>query len=124
MPRGNTQPSLLRMLQSRFLTQIKTYNKAHTELNNLLELMNEDGSTFDRGELYEKLKAKERLTRGIVRGSAQMLIIISNPAQAKDNDAINDLEYDSGLQGINRSKPKARASDMSKAFLDQYYDRG
>ena len=122
MARGNTQPSLLRMMQSRFLSQIKQANAAREELE-AYESTLDKYTPKNEDPHWVALRAKERLTRGIVRGSAQMLIIVSNPAEAKDNDAIGDLEYDSGLKGVERSKPRPKASEFSKAFLDRYYGR-
>lgn len=120
--RRNTQPSLLRMMQARFLSQIKAYKKAKAELDALEERADNESVDTALIKEIEAAKHKERLTRGIVRGSAQMLIIVATPHEAKDNNAINDLEIDSGMPG-KRSKPRARASEMSKAFLDQYYGR-
>lgn len=122
MARSNTQPSLLRMMQARFLSQIKQANTARQELIDYEESLDRH-SPKNEDPTWQKLKAKERLTRGIVRGAAQMLIIVATPHEAKDNNAINDLEYDSGLKGVERSKPKPKASDFSKAFLDKYYGR-
>lgn len=109
------------MMQSRFLAQIKSYKKTKAELDELVERFNENEEP-GMAEQIERLKAKERLLRGVVRGAAQMLIIISNPAEAKDNDAINDLEIDSGMPG-KRSRPKPGVSPTITNFLDRYNGR-
>lgn len=121
MPSRNTQPSLLRMMQARFLSQIKTYKQAKADLDEY-EAKLDQYTPKNEDPKWLKLRDKERLLRGIVRGSAQMLIIVATPHEAKDNNAINDLEVDSGMPGT-RSKPKARASEFAKAFLDRYYGR-
>lgn len=121
--RRNTQPSLLRMMQSRFMSQVKAYNKAKRELDKLQEQADEISPDTAMIKDIEAAERKERLLRGMVRGAAQMLIIVSTPHEAKDNNAINDLEFDSGVLGVKRSKPKAKASDFSHAFLNKYYGR-
>lgn len=109
---GNTQPSILRMLQARMKSAVKQYVAALDQMNALAE--GEDG------DAYDKARDRERLLRGVVRGSAQMYIAVANPAQANSKDAINDLEVDYGFPG-QRSRPRAKASDTVSKFLDEYY---
>jgi len=107
-----TQPSILRMLQARMKSSVKQYVAALDQMNNLAE--GEDG------DAYDKARDRERLLRGVVRGSAQMYIAVANPAQANSKDAINDLEVDYGFPG-QRSRPRAAASTNVSKFLDEYY---
>lgn len=108
-----TQPSILRMFKARMTSSVKQYLAALDILNTLAD--EEDG------DAYEKARDRERLLRGVVRGSAQMYIALANPAQASSKDAINDLEIDYGMPG-KRSTPKAEVSNNVKKFLEEYYD--
>jgi len=107
------QPSLLRTLQARLKNSVVQYNKAKRILDTLPEDADDDA--------YGKAKDRERLLRGVVRGCAQMYIVVANPAQQSDKDAINDLEIDYGMIGT-RSRPKAQASEITRKFLEDYYD--
>lgn len=109
---GSTQPSILRMLQTRMKSAVKQYVVALDNMNALAD--------SDDGDAYDAARDRERLLRGVVRGSAQMYIAVANPAQASSKDAINDLEVDYGFPGT-RSRPRAKASDTVSKFLDEYY---
>jgi hypothetical protein len=106
------QPSLLKTLKARLVNSIKQYNQALDILNTLPDDADDDA--------YGKAKDRERLLRGVVRGSAQMYIVVANPAQQSDKNAINDLEIDYGMPG-KRSRPRAKASDIGSKFLEEYY---
>lgn len=110
---ASTQPSILRTLKSRMKSSVAQYVKAKEYLDTLPDDVDDDE--------YGKAKDRERLLRGVVRGSAQMFIAVANPAQQSNKNAINDLEIDYGMPG-KRSRPKAQVSDNVTKFLDSYYD--
>lgn len=105
MPKA--QPSLLRMWQSRFKATVASYLKAKEAL---------DAHPF-MDEEYQKLRDRERMLRGVVRGGAQMLIIMVRPYEAKDNVKILDLEIDYGMPG-QRSRPRPGVSPTMSKFLE------
>lgn len=107
-----TQPSILVMMKKRLRSSVKQYVTAKDKLDTLTDDVDDD--------TYFAARDRERLMRGVVRGSAQMYIALANPAQANDKDAINDLEVDYGFPG-KRSKPRALASEVGKKFLEEYY---
>lgn len=106
------QPSLLRTLKARLTNSVKQYNQALRILDTLPDTASDDE--------YGKAKDRERLLRGVVRGCAQMYIVVANPAEQNSKDAINDLEIDYGMPG-KRSKPKAQASTIGSKFIAEYY---
>jgi len=108
-----TQPSLLAQWQRKFKTAVRSYLKAKQYLDTL-----PDTATDDE---YADARDKERLLRGIVRGEAQCLIILSRPWQADDKVAIADLEIDYGMPG-ERSKPRPGVSPTISAWFEEYYD--
>jgi hypothetical protein len=97
------QPSLLRQWQSRFKATVASYLKAKAEL---------DADPENRA-----LRDRERMLRGVVRGGAQMLIILCRPWEWKDNTAILDMEIDYGMPG-KRSKPRPGVSPTVSKFLE------
>lgn len=107
------QPSLLTMWQKRMMSVVRQYNKAKGILDTLPDSADDDA--------YAKAKDRERLLRGVVRGSAQMYIILVRPYEADSNDAINDLEIDFGMPG-KRSRAKAQVSESVAKFMEEYYD--
>lgn len=107
------QPSLLKLLKARLNNSVKQYVKAKQIMDDLAE--SEDG------DAYDKARDRERLLRGVVRGSAQMYIVVANPAQANDTKAIADLEVDYGMPG-KRSRPRPAASEVGANFLKEYYE--
>lgn len=109
-----TQPSILTMMQRRMRSAVRQYNQAKARLDAL-----EDEPTT-KAELREAHN-RERLLRGVVRGSAQMYLCVANPAEASNKDSINDLEVDYGFPG-KRSRPKAMPSEVGAKFLREYYD--
>jgi hypothetical protein len=110
---AQTQPSILRTLKARLKNSVVQYNKA----KRILDTLPDDASDDE----YGNAKDRERLLRGVVRGCAQMYIVVANPAEQNSKDAINDLEIDYGMIG-KRSKPKPKASDIGSKFLEEYYD--
>lgn len=110
-----TQPSIMRMLQTRMKSAVKQYVVALDKMNSLAD--------SDDGDAYDAARDRERLLRGVVRGSAQMYIAVANPAEANRKEAINDIEVDYGFPGT-RSRPRAKASDTVSKFLDGYYGDG
>lgn len=107
-----TQKSLLAQWQTRFKGSVKQYLKAKEYLDTL-----PDTATDDE---YFKAYGRERLLRGVVRGNAQTLIILSRPFQANDNVAIGDLEIDYGMPG-ERSKPRPGTSPSFSKWYEEYY---
>lgn len=104
------QPSLLRMWQARFKATVASYLKAYEALESYYP------QNPDEPEWLE-LRERERMLRGVVRGGAQMLIILTRPYEAKDNQAIMDLEIDYGMPG-KRSKPLPGVSPSMSKFLE------
>lgn len=111
------QPSLLRQWQSRFKATVASYLKAKAELDRINQAINDGGA--DQALIQEQLAARdrERMLRGVVRGGAQMLIILCNPWSWKNNDAILDLEIDYGMPG-KRSKPRPGVSPIISKFFE------
>ena len=107
-----TQPSILVMMKKRLKSAIRQYNEAREKLAHIDSLTDP--------EAYDKARDRERLLRGVVRGSAQMYLCVATPAEASNKDSINDLEVDYGFPGT-RSRPRARASEVGAAFLREYY---
>lgn len=101
MPKA--QPSLLRMWQSRFKATVASYLKAKAAL--------------DADPENQQLRDRERMLRGVVRGGAQMLIIMVRPWEYKDNEKILDLEIDYGMPG-KRSRPLPGVSPSMSKFLE------
>lgn len=114
--RSASRPSLLRQWQSRFKASVSSYLKAKDALDHFTEKAPVMDLRID--EEYIKLRDRERMLRGVVRGSAQMLIILCRPWEWKNNEAILDLEIDYGMPG-KRSRPLPGASPtLSKFFED------
>lgn len=101
------QPSLLRAWQARFKTTVSAYLRAKEEFDAHPEV----------DEEWIRLRERERMLRGVVRGGAQMLIILVRPFEAKDNTAIMDLEIDYGMPG-KRSRPLPGVSPSMSKFLE------
>lgn len=117
---GNSQPSLLRQWQSRFKSSVSSYLKAKAELDRIQNIIGPDGLYPDdlSPEDLRKAHDRERMLRGVVRGGAQMLIILCRPWEWKDNEKILDLEIDYGMPG-KRSRPLPGVSPtLSKFFED------
>lgn len=104
---SRAQPSLLRMWQSRFKATVAAYLKAKATLD----------ATPKEDEAYLAWRDRERMLRGVVRGGAQMLIILVRPWEAKDNEKILDLEIDYGMPG-KRSRPLPGVSPSMSKFLE------
>jgi len=113
---AKAQPSLLRMWQARFKAQVAAYIKAKEEYDLLEERQNDAPDTAGAVDLHAA-ERKERLLRGVVRGSAQMLIILTNPASAKDMKAVADLEIDYGMPG-KRNRPRVGTSPTVSKYLE------
>lgn len=97
----NTHPSLQRLFEAKMRTAVKAYNKQYDRLNELT-LMFEDAESMPD---VIAAKNKERLLRGMVRGSAQMLLCLYRPYEHKSQDAIKELEHDFGTKGVDRPSP-------------------
>lgn len=110
------QPSLLRQWQSRFKATVASYLKAKADLDEYRHNVNEGHRHHDEDEA-QQLRDRERMLRGVVRGGAQMLIILTNPWSWKNNEAILDLEIDYGMPG-KRSKPRPGVSPTMSKFLE------
>lgn len=110
---ASPQPSLLVAWKKRMMSVVRQYLKAKAILDTLPDSASDDD--------YAKARDRERLLRGVVRGSAQMYIILVRPYEADSNDAINDLEIDFGMPG-KRSRAKAQVSETVAKFMEEYYD--
>lgn len=108
------QPSLLELWKRRFRAQVKAYLKAKEYLDTLTA-----SDTATKAEIREA-KEKERLARGIVRGGAQMLTILSRPFDINNKEAIADLEIDYGMPG-KRSRELPGTSVSFLTWYKQYY---
>lgn len=111
--RLRTQPSLLVQWQKKFKAAVKLYLQAKHNLDTLPDTASDDE--------YAAARDRERLTRGVVRGMAQCLIILSRPWQADDKVAILDLEIDYGMPG-QRSKPRPGISPTISQHFEEYYE--
>lgn len=115
---GNTQPSILRAMQSRFKAQVASYLKAKAELDRVNEQIEEGGADAGLIADHQAAYGRERVQRGVVRGAAQILLLLANPAFAKNPDYVHDLEIDYGMPG-KRKRPKPPVSPtLSKFFQD------
>lgn len=97
------QPSLLKSWQAKFKNSVKQYLKAKAEEERLEALVNSDPDDATYVE-YTKAHDKERLLRGVVRGSAAMVMILCRPSEAGTTGKvyaqhIHDLEIDYGMPG-------------------------
>jgi hypothetical protein len=110
---ASPQPSLLVAWKKRMMSVVRQYLKAKAILDTLPDSASDDD--------YAKARDRERLLRGVVRGSAQMYIILVRPYEADSNDAINDLEIDFGMPG-KRSRAKAQVSETVAKFMEDYYE--
>jgi len=111
------QPSLLRQWQSRFKATVAAYLKAKADLDRLDKLLRETSPDTALIQEQQAAFARERMLRGVVRGGAQMLIILVRPWEWKDNAAILDMEIDYGMPG-KRSKPRPGVSPSMSKFLE------
>lgn len=109
--RMRSQPSLLEMWQTRFKSTVKQYNEA-------LDAMH---AVEGDGDAYDKARDRERLLRGVVRGGAQMLIILARPYEANSTTAIKDLEIDYGVPG-ERSRPLPGVSPSIAKLFPEHMD--
>lgn len=116
---ANSQPSLLRMWQSRFKASVASYLKAKAEVDRIKKIIGPDGLYPDDlgPDDLQKAHDRERMLRGVVRGGASMLIILCRPWEAKDNEKIMDLEIDYGMPG-KRSRPLPGVSPTMSKFLE------
>lgn len=114
---GNAQPSLLRQWQSRFKATVSTYLKAKAELDRINEAIESGGADQALIADHQVARDRERLTRGVVRGGAQMLIILCRPWEWKDPEKIMDLEIDYGMPG-KRSRPLPGVSPSVSKWLE------
>jgi len=114
---GNAQPSLLRQWQSRFKATVAAYLKAKAELDRIEEEIEKGGADSALSVEHDAAVRRERLTRGVVRGGAQMLIILCRPWEWKDQEKILDLEIDYGMPG-KRSRPLPGVSPTLSKFLE------
>lgn len=108
------QPSLLELWKRRFRAQVKAYNTAKRNLDTLTA-----SDTATKAEIREA-KEKERLARGIVRGGAQMLTILSRPFDINNKEAIADLEIDYGMPG-KRSRELPGTSVSFVKWFESYW---
>lgn len=95
------------MWQSRFKATVASYLKAKEVLD----------ATPQGHETYIDALKRERMLRGVVRGGAQMLIILVRPFEYKDNEKILDMEIDYGMPG-ERSRPLPGVSPTMSKFLE------
>lgn len=102
------------MWQARFKSTVASYLKAKEALDEYTAASIND---IEADPEYIRLHDRERMLRGVVRGGAQMLIIMVRPYEAKDNAAILDLEIDYGMPG-KRSKPLPGVSPSMSKFLE------
>jgi hypothetical protein len=107
-----TQKSLLAQWQAKFKASVKLYLKTKEYLDTLPDTASDDE--------YADARDKERLTRGMVRGMAQCLIILSRPWEADNKQSIADLEIDYGMPGT-RSKPRPGVSPTISKWFEEYY---
>ena len=117
---GSTQPSILRAMQSRFKAQVSSYLKAKAELDRIENTIGPEGLFPDDlgPDDLRKAHDRERVQRGVVRGAAQILLLLANPAFAKDPNYVHDLEIDYGMPG-KRKRPRPGVSpSISKYFED------
>ena len=108
------QPSLLELWKRRFRAQVKAYHVAKRNLDTVLADAN-----ATKAEKREA-KEKERLARGIVRGGAQMLTILSRPFDINNKEAIADLEIDYGMPG-KRSRELPGTSVSFVKWFESYW---
>lgn len=100
-----SKDSLDRLMKAKLRGSIKTYLATKEEL--------------DRNP-NNKLRDKERLLRGIVRGQAMMLLTFFRPSQHTDKDEIASIEQEFGFP---HERDKGyESSPTLKAFLKRYYD--
>lgn len=120
---GNTQPSILRAMQSRFKAQVKSYLKAKADLDRINEQIEQGGA--DQGLIAEHHAAysRERVQRGVVRGAAQQLMLLARPAFAKDPDYVHDFEIDYGMPG-KRKRPLPGVSPSFSKYMEDNYPGG
>lgn len=105
----NTHPSLQRLFEAKMRTSVKAYNKTYDELENYQH----DPADADLPDTdYQSLKNKERLLRGMVRGSAQMLLCLYRPYEHKNQDALKEIEADFGTKGVDRPRPRPEVRDV------------
>lgn len=96
----NTHPSLQRLFEAKMRTAVKAYNKQYE----VLKQAEQEAHTWGDEE-FTAAKNKERLLRGMVRGSAQMLLCLYRPYEHKNQDAIKEIEHDFGCKGVDRPTP-------------------
>jgi len=113
--RMRTQPSLLAQWQAKFKSAVRLYLQAKEDLDTIT------ANVLAGEDEIQKARDRERLTRGVVRGMAQCLIILSRPWEANNKVAILDLEIDYGMPGT-RSKPRAGVSPTISKWFEEYYD--
>lgn len=91
--------SLLRIWQTRFKSQVAAYRKIYVQLEAKRKEMNDVGpDAADIADL-QALEQREMYLRGVVRGAAQILIVLTRPYAYKDKDEIRKLELDYGMPG-------------------------
>jgi hypothetical protein len=111
------QPSLLRQWQARFKATVASYLKAKAELDRISAQLEELSPDTALIQEHQAAHDRERMLRGVVRGGAQMLIILARPWDAKNTDAIKDMEIDYGMPG-KRSKPRAQVSPAISKYIE------
>lgn len=112
MPRQETHPTLQKLFESKMRTAVKAYNRQYDLWQEELKDCEEAGG--DDPDM--KIREKERLLRGMVRGSAQMLLCLYRPYEHKNTDAINDLEADFGVKGVEYKKTPPVVSHAADAY--------
>lgn len=111
--------SLLRMWQTRFKSQVAAYRKVYAELEAKRKDMNDNGpDNADIADL-QALERREVYLRGVVRGAAQVLIILTRPYAYKDKDEIVKLERDYGMPGERGYNPTG-TRNAHEFFEDQW----
>lgn len=120
---GNTQPSILRAMQSRFKAQVNSYLKAKAELDRINKDIEENGA--DQASIADQQAAhnRERVQRGVVRGAAQQLMLLARPAFAKDPEHVHDFEIDYGMPG-KRKRPAPGVSPSFSKYMEDNYPGG
>lgn len=107
------QKTLRAILQARFKSQVAAYRKAYAALENPTYEQKTNPTEF------HKLKEKEVYLRGVVRGAAQILIVLTRPTEHKNKEAIRKLELDYGMPG-ERGIVQTGSRVMQEFFEDRW----
>lgn len=120
---GSTQPSILRAMQARFKAQVKSYLKAKDDLDRINREIDKGGADQALIHEHQAAFARERVQRGVVRGAAQMCMLLARPAFAKDPDYVHDFEIEYGMPG-KRKRPSPGVSPSFSKYMEDNYPTG